>query len=93
MFVAMKIQVVFFRVMTPCIDVVGYQRFREPRCLHLHISVRQFYDLGKSALRWRQYGPPKRRYPTTALNVVMTQKARTSNDTYIYIFPVIAQSV
>jgi len=31
----MKIQVVFFWVVTPCSDVVGYQCFGEPWCLHL----------------------------------------------------------
>jgi hypothetical protein len=34
-FTAMKIQVAVFWVMTPCSDVVGYQRFGEPCCLHL----------------------------------------------------------
>jgi hypothetical protein len=31
----MFLQVEVFWVVTPCIDVVGYQRFRGPYCLHL----------------------------------------------------------
>jgi hypothetical protein len=31
-----RVQVEFFRVVTPCSVVVGYQRFRGPCCLHLH---------------------------------------------------------
>jgi hypothetical protein len=34
-FTAVKIQVQVFWVVTPCNDVVGYQRFRNPCCLHL----------------------------------------------------------
>jgi hypothetical protein len=34
-FTAMKIQVQFFWVVTPCGVVVGYQRFRGPFCLYL----------------------------------------------------------
>jgi len=32
----MKIQVVVFWVMTPCSDVVAYQCFGGPCCLHVH---------------------------------------------------------
>jgi hypothetical protein len=32
---AMKIQVAVFCVVTTCSDVVGYQRFGRPRCMHL----------------------------------------------------------
>jgi len=32
------IQVAVFWVVTPCIDMVGYQRFVEPCCLHLNLS-------------------------------------------------------
>jgi hypothetical protein len=32
----MKIQVKFFWVVMPCSDVIGYQHFRGPCCLHLH---------------------------------------------------------
>jgi len=28
-------QIEVFWVVTPCSDVVGYQRFRDPYCLHL----------------------------------------------------------
>jgi len=34
-----KIQVEVFWVVTPCSVVVGYQRFGEPCCLHLHGEV------------------------------------------------------
>jgi hypothetical protein len=34
-FTAVKIQVDVFWVLTPCSVVVGYQRFRDPRYLHL----------------------------------------------------------
>jgi len=34
--------------------------------------------LGYSAWRWRQQGPLKRRYPTTKLHSVITQKTATS---------------
>jgi len=37
-FTAVKIQVVFFRVVTPCGYVVGYQCFEGPCCLHLQVS-------------------------------------------------------
>jgi len=36
-----KIQVEVFWVVTPCSVVVGYQRFGEPCCLHLHCMVSQ----------------------------------------------------
>jgi len=34
-FMAMKIQVVVFCFVTPCSDVVGYQRFWGPYCFHI----------------------------------------------------------
>jgi hypothetical protein len=34
-FAAVKIQVEVFWVLTPCVVMVGYQRFRGPCCLHL----------------------------------------------------------
>jgi len=34
-FTAMKFQVEFLRIVTPCGVVVGYQRFEEAVCLHL----------------------------------------------------------
>jgi hypothetical protein len=34
-----KIQVVVFGVVTPCSDVVGYQRFGGPCCVHLQGEV------------------------------------------------------
>jgi hypothetical protein len=41
-FTAMKIQIEAFWVVTPCDDVVGYQHFRGPRCLHLeHYTASQ----------------------------------------------------
>jgi len=36
---AMKIQIVVFWVVTPCSDVVGYQRFRVLRYLDLQSDV------------------------------------------------------
>jgi len=38
-FTAMKIEVVVFRVLAPCNDVVGYQCFGGPCCLHLQGEV------------------------------------------------------
>jgi hypothetical protein len=35
-FAEVKIQVLVFRVVTPCSVVVGYHRFRNPCCVHLH---------------------------------------------------------
>jgi hypothetical protein len=35
-FRAMKVQAAVFRIVTPCSDVVEYQVFGGPRCLHLH---------------------------------------------------------
>jgi hypothetical protein len=35
-FKVVKIHVKVFWVMTPCSDVVGYQHFRGPCCLHLN---------------------------------------------------------
>jgi hypothetical protein len=54
------------RLWPPCSVAVGYQRFGVARYLHLH---------GK----WwcRRHGPPKRRYPTTTLHGVTTEKAST----------------
>jgi len=40
-----SIQVAVFCVMTPCSDVVGYQNFRGPCCLHLKGEV-------NSARKW-----------------------------------------
>jgi hypothetical protein len=37
-FMAAKIQVEVFWVVTPCSVVVGYQRFRGPCCLHLLVN-------------------------------------------------------
>jgi len=34
-FMAVKIQVDVFGVVTPCSSAAGYQRFGGPRCLHL----------------------------------------------------------
>jgi hypothetical protein len=34
-FTAVKMQVEVFWVVMPCSDVVGYQRFIDPCCLHL----------------------------------------------------------
>jgi len=34
-----QIQVVIFWVVTPCNDVVGYQRFGGPCCLHLQNTI------------------------------------------------------
>jgi hypothetical protein len=39
-FKAVKIQVEVFWVMTPSSDVVGYQRFWGPCCLHLHFTLK-----------------------------------------------------
>jgi hypothetical protein len=41
------IQVVIFRSVTTCSDVVGYHRFRISCSLHLHLGVR-----GKIILKW-----------------------------------------
>jgi hypothetical protein len=41
LFTAMKIQVAVFWVVTPCNDVVGYQRFGEPCCLRLHRDLNE----------------------------------------------------
>jgi len=38
---AVMFQVEVFRVLTPCSVVVGYRRFRRPRCLHLHNTARR----------------------------------------------------
>jgi hypothetical protein len=35
----MKIQIAVFKVLTPCSDVVEYQRFGGPCCFHLHITL------------------------------------------------------
>jgi len=35
-FMAVRIQVVVFCVVMPCSDVVAYQHFGGPSCLHLH---------------------------------------------------------
>jgi len=43
-----KIQVVVFWIMTPHSEVVGYQHFWGPCCLHIHFI-----------LKWRQHGPQK----------------------------------
>jgi len=37
---AINTQVVVLWVVTPCSYVVGYQRFGEPLCLHLHGDVK-----------------------------------------------------
>jgi hypothetical protein len=37
---AMKTHVAVFWVMTPCIDVVGYQHLGKPCCLHLQGEVK-----------------------------------------------------
>jgi hypothetical protein len=39
----MKIQIVVFRLMTPCSDVVEYQRFGGSCCLHLQGEVTYTY--------------------------------------------------
>jgi hypothetical protein len=38
-FTAMKIQIVIFWVVTPCSNMVGYQRFGGPCCFHLQITT------------------------------------------------------
>jgi len=44
-----------FWIMTPCSDVVGYQRFGGPSCLHLyHIATRR-YDQGHQHLVFPRY--------------------------------------
>jgi hypothetical protein len=50
-------QVEIFWFVTLCSDVVGYQRFGSP-------------SIFTSPSRWRQHGPPKRSFPTTALHGV-----------------------
>jgi len=56
-----KIQVEVFYVVMPCSVVVEYHRFRGLYC----------------PWRWRQHGPPKRRYPTAVLHGVTIQKTKT----------------
>jgi len=46
-FTEVMIQVVIFRVMTPCSVVVGYQHFRGPCCLHL---LREVTTIGKNGI-------------------------------------------
>jgi len=82
-------QAEFFWVVMPCSVVVGYQRFGGPCCLRLKpegsVDLRnvgilpQHYTAYTSPWRWRQYGPPKRWYPTTKLDGVTTQKTSTCN--------------
>jgi len=36
-------QVEVFWVVTPCSEVVGYQRFRGPCCIHLQGEVKRWY--------------------------------------------------
>jgi hypothetical protein len=46
-FTAMNIQVVVFWVVTPCSDVIGYQRFGGPCCLHRQGEVVNGYRKAK----------------------------------------------
>jgi len=64
-FTAVIFHFALFWVVTPCIGVVGYQRFRCSCCLYLQFT---------SPWRWKQYGPPKRWYPATALHGVTTRR-------------------
>jgi hypothetical protein len=49
---AMMIQVVVFWVMTPCSDVVGYQRFGGPCCLHLQGEVSEAWIENHRIVMW-----------------------------------------
>jgi hypothetical protein len=55
----------FFWVVTPCSVVGGYQRFRDPYCLHIHPEE-----------VFRHHGPLKLWYPPT-LHGVTAQKTST----------------
>jgi len=61
-FTAVKIQVEFFWIVTPCSAVVGY------------LSVCFIPSPVTSPWRWMQHGPLKHLYLTTTLHDVTTQK-------------------
>jgi hypothetical protein len=58
----MKTHVVFIWVVTPCSLTLEYQCLSGTQCLHF------------DGRRWRQCVPPKRRYPSTILDGVISQK-------------------
>jgi hypothetical protein len=58
---------------SPCIAVVGYRRFGGPSCLHLQGYRGPCCLYLHFALRYKQYGLPKRRYPTATLHDVTSQ--------------------
>jgi hypothetical protein len=72
--------VVSLMVVTLSSDVVGYQRFGEPCCLHLQgEDSNVFRNVGPviwlqgfTTWRWRQHGPSKRWCPTSSLHGVIT---------------------
>jgi hypothetical protein len=58
-----------------CDVVVGYHCFGGPCCLHLQGEVDWCGVVWCSVIEW--HGPLKRRYPTTQLHGVTTQKTST----------------
>jgi hypothetical protein len=72
-FLAVMFQVEIFCVVTSCIIVVGYQRFRGPCCLHFSMNLWNFGILpqhytASQPRRWMQHGSLKRWYSTTTLH-------------------------
>jgi hypothetical protein len=63
LFAAVKTEFAVFWVVALCSVAVEYRRFGGTCCLQLQ----------------RQYGPPKRCYPTITLHGATTQKTRKSN--------------
>jgi hypothetical protein len=75
-FTAVMFQFEVFRLVTPCSVVVGYQRFRDPCCLHLQVEVFWVVTPCNVVVGYQIL---KRRYPTTKLHGVTTQKNSTWN--------------
>jgi len=86
---AMKIQFVVFWVVTPCNDVVGYQRFGGSCCLHLHPKAGSSMVLHITALR---HNPQDHNlYSRFGLMLILTSLHNTNAVIVNYIRPHLLQ--